>query len=315
MILFSAKISQRHQDRLKETYPDLEIIFSEGTEDTYKYIEEAEVLVTYGSELEEKMIERAGKLEWMMVLSAGVDKMPFQAVKDKGIPVTNARGIHKIQMSEYAISMLLQVYRGAKQLAESERKHHWDRSVKMREMTGRTLLIAGTGAIGQEVARLAKAFQMKTIGISRSGRSKEYFDETYENSKLDDLLPEVDAVVSVLPSTEETRGFYKEKHFQMLPDHAVFLNMGRGDAVKEEVLLEAVRKKEIDHVILDVFEEEPLPENHPFWEEERVTITPHLAGMSPNYTTRALEVFEKNLKVYLDGKNDYINLVDMDRGY
>ncbi|MFC2949606.1 D-2-hydroxyacid dehydrogenase [Virgibacillus sediminis] len=315
MILFSAKISQRHQERLKKDYPDLEIIFAEGAEDTYKYIEEADVLVTYGSELEEEMVERAEKLKWMMLLSAGVDKMPYEAVKKKGIPVTNARGIHKIQMSEYAISMLLQTYRGAKQLTKSEQEHHWDRSVKMQEMTARTLLIAGTGAIGQEVARLAKAFQMKTIGVSRSGRAREHFDETYENSRLEELLPDVDAVVSVLPSTKETQYFYTEKHFRLLPDHAVFLNMGRGDAVKEEDLLKAVRNEEIAHAVLDVFEEEPLPEDHPFWEEERVTITPHLAGLSPHYTTRALEIFEKNLQVYLDGIDDFINLVDLDRGY
>src|SRR5699024_550308 len=149
--------------------------------------------------------------------------------------------------------------------------HHWFRNKNPLEITGKTMLIAGTGAIGQEVARIAKAFQMKTIGISRSGRTVRYFDNNVTTNEMKSHLPEADFVVSVLPSTEETKYLYTFDVFQAMKSSAVFLNMGRGDVVESDVIIKAVQEKEIMHAVLDVFETEPLPENHPLWEEEKVT--------------------------------------------
>lgn len=315
MILFSAKISEKHQTRLKEEFTEQQFIMCSSMDEASAYLKAAEILVTYGEDLTPELIEHAAQLKWIMVLSAGMDRMPFDAIKAKGILVTNARGIHKTPMAEYAISMLLQVYRQANTLMEKEKAHEWDRNVRMEELNGKTLLVAGAGAIGQEVARLAKAFQMKTIGLSRSGEQREHFDENYQSTELEKLLPETDIVVSVLPSTKETKEFYTYEHFKKLPKHAVFLNMGRGDAVKTEVILDAIRNKEIAHAVLDVFEEEPLPNDHPFWDEENITVTPHLSGISKLYQTRALDIFEENLKIYLQGKDNFVNKIDVSRGY
>ncbi|WP_077357492.1 D-2-hydroxyacid dehydrogenase [Virgibacillus halodenitrificans] len=315
MILFSAKISEKHQTRLKEEFTEQQFIMCSSMDEASAYLKAAEILVTYGEDLTPELIEHAAQLKWIMVLSAGMDRMPFDAIKAKGILVTNARGIHKTPMAEYAISMLLQVYRQANMLMEKEKAHEWDRNVRMEELNGKTVLVAGAGAIGQEVARLAKAFQMKTIGLSRSGEQREHFDENYQSTELESLLPETDIVVSVLPSTKETKEFYTYEHFKKLPKHAVFLNMGRGDAVKTEVILDAIRNKEIAHAVLDVFEEEPLPNDHPFWDEENITVTPHLSGISKLYQTRALDIFEENLKIYLQGKDDFVNKIDVSRGY
>ncbi|MYL59446.1 D-2-hydroxyacid dehydrogenase, partial [Virgibacillus halodenitrificans] len=224
MILFSAKISEKHQIRLKEEFPEQQFIMCSSMDEASAYLKAAEILVTYGEDLTPELIEHAAQLKWIMVLSAGMDRMPFEAIKAKSILVTNARGIHKTPMAEYAISMLLQVYRQAKTLTEKEKAHEWDRNVRMEELNGKTLLVAGAGAIGQEVARLAKAFQMKTIGLSRSGEQREHFDENYQSTELESLLPETDIVVSVLPSTKETKEFYTYEHFKKLPKHAVFLN-------------------------------------------------------------------------------------------
>ncbi|MBP2078679.1 D-2-hydroxyacid dehydrogenase [Oceanobacillus polygoni] len=315
MILFSAKISSKHHEKLKHDYSDQQFLFSDSDEMTKKHLDEAEVLVTYGSDVNEEVIQHASKLKWIMVLSAGVDELPFELMKEKEIILTNARGIHKIQMAEYAISMLLQVYRQEKILIQNEQAHHWDKSVKVKEITGSTIVIAGTGAIGQEVARLAKAFQMKTIGVSRSGANVAYFDENVTNDKLEHVLPEADFLVSVLPRTKETKGFFTYDHFNVMPDHGVFLNMGRGDAVSSEVMLQAVQENEIAHAILDVTEQEPLPKDHPFWSEDKITITPHISGLSPHYATRALEIFRRNLDNYLTGGDDYTNKIDLSRGY
>lgn len=315
MILFSAKIASKHQEKLKTNYQKQDFIFCESMDQAKQYIGQAEVLVTYGGDLTDKLIEQTGKLKWIMVISAGLDQLPRKAIQEKGILVTNARGIHKVPMAEYAISMLLQVYRQAKLLYQSESSEVWEHSARVQEISGKTMLVAGTGAIGQEVARLAKAFQMKTWGVSRSGKSVEYFDENYKTDHLNKILPHADFVVSVLPSTVETKGLFTYEYFKLLPDHAVFLNMGRGDVVRGEDLLKAIQEQEIAHAVLDVFKAEPLPAGHAFWQEENVTVTPHLSGHSPHYIMRALEIFEQNMQVYLAAGNDYVNKIDLSRGY
>ncbi|SET70757.1 Phosphoglycerate dehydrogenase [Oceanobacillus limi] len=316
VILFSAAISKKHQDALKEKYPNQTFLFCENMSEAQDKLSEATILVTYGEDLNESLIEQAAKLQWIMVISAGMDQMPFEAIAKRGILVTNSRGISKIPMAEYAISMFMQVYRQAPQLYENQKISKWDRSVRMLEITGKTMVVLGTGAIGQETARLAKAFHMTTYGVSRSGRPVEYFDETYKTAELEKVLSKADFIVAVLPSTEETQYLLTEAHFKQMKNDAVFLNMGRGDLVKSEVILQAVREDQIAHAVLDVFEEEPLPEDHALWNEEKVTVTPHLSGISPHYQTRALDIFTNNLDTYLADKEEgYINKIDVSRGY
>jgi len=315
VILFSAKISQKHKDALLEKYPDQSFIFSDNMNTAKAYLQEAEILVTYGEDLHADLIKRADKLKWIMVISAGMEKMPFKEIRERGIYVTNARGIHKTPMAEYAISMLLQVLRETKTLLNNQKEHIWDRTVRMQELKGRTMLILGTGAIGQEVARLAQAFGVTTVGVSRSGKPVTHFDENHQTKDLESLLPHADLVVAVLPSTKETKGLFTYDYFEQLPNHSIFLNMGRGDLVKKEDLLKAVQNNEIAHAVLDVFEEEPLPAEHPFWKEENITITPHLSGKSKHYVRRALAIFNENLQIYQLGKDDFVNKIDVSRGY
>ncbi|MCF3943605.1 D-2-hydroxyacid dehydrogenase [Oceanobacillus alkalisoli] len=315
MIVFSAKISSKHQKKLTETFPNQQFVFGEQPADIEKQLDEAEVYVTYGNDVTEEFLAKAPNVKWIACLSAGVDGFPFEQLKERGILLTNARGIHKTQMAEYAIAMLLQVYRNAKTIIENERHSEWDKGVRIREITGKTLLILGTGAIGSETARLAKAFHMNVIGVSRSGKATEHFDEVYRATELMRALPQADLIVSVLPSTAETKQILTYNHFKAMRESAVFLNMGRGDVLIEDDLLRAVREEEIDHAVLDVFEEEPLPKEHGFWKEKNITITPHLSGLSPEYVKRALEIFHKNLAVYENKNGELINKINPDRGY
>lgn len=315
MILFSANISSRHRTNLKEKFPNEHFQFCKNMREAKKHIKSVEVLVTYGEDVTANIVKQASNLKWIMVISAGMDQLPFETIEQHNILITNVRGIHKVPMAEYVISMLLQVYRQEKILIHNERNNHWDKSIKMREISGNTMLIVGTGAIGKEVARLAKAFQMKTLGVSRSGREVEFFDETYPIAQLDYVLPKADFVISVLPSTAETKYLYSIHHFKLMKDTAIFLNMGRGDVVSSEDVLKAVKEQEIEHAILDVFEQEPLSEEHPLWQEENITITPHLSGVSTNYVARSLDIFMENLTVYRQGSSSYINIIDTKRGY
>ena len=241
--------------------------------------------------------------------------MPLQAIKEKNILLTNARGIHRIPMAEYTLSVMLQVARDTKGVLANESSKIWKKKTPIREITGSTIGIIGTGAIGSEIARVAKAFRIKTLGVNRSRHQVAYFDEIYNNHDLLTMLPKCDFVISVLPSTNETVNYFKKEQFSAMKDSGVFINIGRGDNVEEQDLLDALNEGTIAHAVLDVFKNEPLDPSHPFWEMDNVTVTPHHSAISDNYQPRAIEIFEHNLMQYQDGTNDWENVIDPDRGY
>ncbi|MCF6139336.1 D-2-hydroxyacid dehydrogenase [Pseudalkalibacillus berkeleyi] len=314
-IVSSAKIRSRIQETLLKDYPNINFQFCKNIDEAEEYLPKAEVLLTYGEDLTSEMIQKASKLQWIHVLSAGLDKMPAKSIADRDILVTNARGIHQIPMGEYTIAMMLQVVRSLAEIRQNQADKVWSRRIPMNELHGKTIGVLGAGAIGSEIARLAKAFNMKTIGMNRSGRSVEYFDEVVMMEDLNDILDRVDFLVSVLPKTIETESLLKKEHFEKMQEHAVFINIGRGTTVDQEGLIEAMNEKQIAHAVLDVMVEEPLPTDSTLWEMKNVTITPHISGVTPQYQDRAIEQFKRNLHVYQTGEGNYMNKIDLNRGY
>jgi len=314
-ILSSAELPIENKNKLKECFQEDTFVFCDDMQEAETYLSKAEVLITYGTDLSEELLSKASSLKWIMVIAAGIDGLPFGALHKRNILVTSAKGIHKAPMSEYVVFMLMFVYRQGKTLIENEKNKVWTRDIHMEEITNKKMLIAGTGILGKEIAKVAKAFNIKTIGVSRSGNPVDYFDEIIVKNQMEQRIKEVDFVISILPSTPETKGFFEYKHFKSMSNHAIFMNIGRGDVVKEEDVLTAVREKEIYHAVLDVFEEEPLDMESPFWEEENITVTTHLSGVSPHYHNRALNVFSENLKEYKRSGNNFINIVDTIKGY
>ena len=303
--------------KMKKAFPDEEFIYCNDINEALPELHKADILLTYGEDLNSEHIEMAKNLKWIMVISAGLELMPFQAIKEKGILVTNVRGIHKIPMSEYTLSMMLHVTKKNKKIVEQQKDKSWDRltNFPVGELHGKTLGILGVGAIGGEIARLAKAFHMKVIGLNRSGNEHEFVDEMLQYDGLKYVCENVDYLVSVLPSTDETKYILTDTHFDLMKKDAVFINIGRGDLVKEEVILRAVQSNKISHAVLDVFEEEPLPSNHPFWTLENVTVTPHISSKSKFYQPRSFEIFEQNLHIFKQDGSEFINKIDLDRGY
>lgn len=303
------------QEQIQQKFPDIVFEFYKGMKNAAASFKEAEVYITYGEDLTEDIIRDTTNLKWIMVMSAGLEKMPLSACKEKGILVTNARGVHKIPMAEYTLTMMLQYVKKTNMLYQRETEEKWDRRIPMDELSGKTVLILGVGAIGGEIARLAKAFRMTTIGINRSGKTVEFVDELYSMEEFSNVLGRADFLVSVLPSTGETKHLLTDEHFQAMKDSAVFINIGRGNLVKTETLIEALEKKVIAHAYLDVFEKEPLAEGHPFWKMENVTVTPHISSITKNYLPRSFEIFEQNLHTYNKKGDNFINKIDLTRGY
>lgn len=313
-VISTTKLPNELENKLITTYSEVTFEFHEDI-NRVTDIETADVILTYGEDLKADHINKAKQLKWIHVMSAGIEKMPFDIIDKRNILLSNARGIHKIPMAEYTISMLLNHYRRYDTFKKQQGNQVWNQTVRTREMRDSTLMVIGAGAIGEEVARLAKAFGMKTIAISSSGGERDHFDESYKQEAILEVLPKADFIVSILPSIEGTRPFYKTEHFSAMKDSTVFLNIGRGDVVEDDVLIEALNSRTIEHAILDVFNEEPLPHGHPFWKHDKITLTPHISGKSTKYADRAIEQFEENLSQFMKNQELRINIIDPNRGY
>ncbi|MED1204959.1 D-2-hydroxyacid dehydrogenase [Heyndrickxia acidicola] len=300
---------------IQQSFPDTVFTFIKKRHFKTSDIKDAEILITFGEDLKNEDIDSAKDLKWIMVTSAGLEKMPWKAIKKRGIMITNARGIHKIPMAEFTFGYILQHEKQFRTIWEQQKKSEWNTHLPLQEVHGKTLMVAGAGAIGQEIARLAKAFGMHTLGMNSNGRETANFDEMYTAETMNEGLKKTDYLVSILPSTAQTTHFYKMEHFEAMKKTAVFINIGRGDAVEEKVLQTALDNGEIAHVFLDVFQEEPLPASHPFWKIENLTITPHISSHSQNYLPRAFEIFKHNLHTYSNKEGQFKNVVDQEKGY
>lgn len=301
------------KDPLVVEFPEIDFVFENGLSN--KELQRADVLVTYGEDLDDNNIQYAENVKWIFVASAGVEKMPAQAIIDRSIVVSNVRGIHKTPMAESILAHILAIKRALPWMYEQQKKSEWSKKAKQTELRDSTALILGPGAIGSEVGRLLQAFGVTTIGCNRSGKEAAYMDEIVSFDGLLDTLPRADIVISVLPKTIETTHLLKEAHFKAMKSNAIFMNFGRGNLVDENVLIHAIENGEIGYAVLDVFEEEPLVADHPLWTLPNVIVSPHVSSHSSRYVERSLDIFRPNLEKWLNGEKDLENVMDLSRGY
>ncbi|HJF34110.1 MAG TPA: D-2-hydroxyacid dehydrogenase [Sporosarcina psychrophila] len=312
-VLFTFDMKKHQEDGLHTKFPGVVFHFNKKPQDPE--IQKVTIIVSYGSDIDAALLERAKSLEWIMVASAGVEKMPLTEIAERNITVTNVRGIHKTPMAESVLAHILSLQRSLPLIYDRQRAKEWVRKVGSIELKGSTALILGPGAIGSEIGRLLQAFDVTTIGCNRSGRESEWMDETIRFEALGERLGEADFVISVLPSTAETKGLITEKHFKAMKENAVFMNFGRGDLFEEAILIAALKKDEIRHAVLDVFETEPLPVDNELWTLPNCTVSPHVSSLSGKYVERALVIFEENLEKWLKGEQNLVNSINVELGY
>jgi phosphoglycerate dehydrogenase-like enzyme len=244
---------------------------------------------------------RIDGLRWFHTFSAGVDSPAFQVIIDRGAMLTNSSGASAPSIAQYVLAMML--YR-AKQIdgwREQQTRHEWTQ-LSPNELTGQTVGIIGTGAIGGEVARLAKAFRMHTIGMRRSPKRTPHIDELVTPRRLPYLLKRSDFAVLACPLTKETEGLIGEQELRAMKPTATLINVARGRVVVEGALIRALQEGWIGGACLDVFTFEPLPESSPLWDLPNVIVTPHNSGPSPLNMERAMAIFLDNLARFAAGK-------------
>lgn len=251
-------------------------------------------------------LKRFPRLKWVQSWNAGVDPYLVPGVLPQGVVLTCAAGAYGPAVAEHMLAMLLAVYKRLPGYRDRQHRHTWEDLGPVQSLHGKTVLVGGTGDIGSAFARLCRALgAARVLGLHRSDRPAEGFDQAFPLSALDGLLPQADVVALVLPHTAETAGLMDRRRLLSLRPDAVLLNAGRGTAVDCAALAEVLSSGRLLGAALDVTDPEPLPPDHPLWDAPRVLITPHTAG---GYDHMALTLsnlsalFLDNLKRWRQGQ-------------
>ncbi len=313
-------LQERHRRRILETSPDVELI--EAPADQVKGDEEAEVALAeggnrthYPGELDWEDYRRlfTPSLRWVQLCSTGFSDNITPEIIDGRVKLTNAPGLHTVPIAESVVAAMLDHAKNLKQRRVDQEAHLWTQ-LKNDELYGRTVLLIGLGNMGRRVAGLCKAFDMTVIGTKRRVGPVPGVDRVFPTEKLRDNLREADYVVVAAPLTPETEHMLMEAEFKAMKPSAYFINVSRGRIAHEPSLLKALRESWIAGAYLDVFEAEPLPEDHPLWHMDNVFIVPHDSHSSPYIGDRVVDIFCDNLRRYVEGE-PLLNVCDPERGY
>ena len=277
-------------------------------------LREAEVI--YGLRFPQNILERAPRLKWVQTSSAGVDTLVGTELWQSDVILTTTSGIHVIPMREHVLGMMLMFVRHAPIYFVNKQRKVWKQDLPD-QLCGKTLGVVGLGKVGEGIARAAKAFDMRVVATRRHVTEQETsaaVDTLYPADKLPEMLGESDFVVVTVALTKETQKLIGERELRAMKPTAYIINIARGSVIDEAALTKALKEKWIAGAGLDVFEKEPLPQNSELWTLPNVIITPHVAGLMPDYNARAMEVFCENLRRYLAGQ-PLLNVIDRTRGY
>ena len=253
------------------------------------------------------------KLRWAQVMTAGVEEWLALPDLPPRLTLTCARGTHAESMPENIIGALLYVAKPYAAAVANQKRGTWVRTVAQ-PLTGKTLGILGLGVIGQHVARIASALGMRVIGTRRRPEPVPNVAKVWPADRTPEALAESDFVLLLLPATPETDNFINAERLAMMKPGAWLLNFGRGHLVKDDDLIAAVKAKKIAGAVLDVFRQEPLPAEHPFWTTEGIIVLPHIGGPHPQRDRFVARLFADNLGRFLDGK-PLREVVDRKTGY
>ena len=265
-----------------------------------KRVGEADVLVISGL-WHNRLLDRAKKLRFIQSIGAGTDQFPREELVKRGIRLASARGVNYRAVSEHAMALILALSRRLPEARDNQATRIWrsmigDPSQREDELGGKTLLVVGLGQIGGRLAHLAKAFDMRVVGLRRNpATGRGAADAVHAMGEFKPLLPEADFVALTCPLTEETEKLLDAEALGRMKPSAYLVNVARGRVVDEAALVDALAARRIAGAGIDVTVEEPLPQNSPLWGMEHVLLTPHTAGETRRYEDNVIEILRDNL--------------------
>lgn len=270
-----------------------------------------EVLMAYG--VPPGLLPAMPRLRWVQAMTAGVEGWLALPDLPAHLTLTCARGTHREAMPENIIGALLFVAKPYAAAVENQKRRKWVHSTAQ-PLTGKTLGILGLGAIGRDVARIAAALGMRVIGTRRRPEPMHDVAEVLPAERTPEVLAQSDFLLLLLPATPQTDCLMNAERLAMMKPGAWLLNFGRGHLIQDDDLIAAVKGKRIAGAVLDVYRQEPLPADHPFWVTEGIIVLPHIGGPHPERDRFVARLFAENLGRFLDGK-PLREVVDRKSGY
>jgi phosphoglycerate dehydrogenase-like enzyme len=277
----------------------------------------ADILFDFDQTHLEDLPELAPRVRWIQSTSSGIGPFVQRMGYAHRMPdtvFTRASGVHAQPLAEFCILVMLLFRKKLHRVMRGQARKHWERYAGT-DLEGKTVVVVGLGGVGREVVRVAKAFRMRVIGVDRPGYPLDAeavpVDEFLPSTEIHSVLGRAEHLVLIAPHTPETEGMIGARELALMPPGAVLINIARGALVDEVALVEALRSGHLAGAGLDVFAEEPLPPESPFWEMPNVLVSPHSASTSDGENRRITDLFCENLRRYLGGE-PLINLLDLE---
>jgi phosphoglycerate dehydrogenase-like enzyme len=306
-------------EAIRKRWPEMRVLHLPDYDGLPQELPDTDIFVGYS--LRAEQLTAARKLKWIHSTAAGVAQLMYPELRDSGIVVTNPSGIFSVPMAEHTTGLLLALARNfpdsvrQQDLAHWSQQELWDKPQHLIELNGQLLLIVGFGSIGREVAKRARAFDMRVWGVTRSGTGDLTHAEKILAAKdLHEALPDADFVLIAAPETAETRHLIGAPQIAQMKRGARLINVGRGSLLDEAALIQALKSGALGGAALDVTRVEPLPVESPLWKMPNLMITPHTSGVSDRLWHRQTAILMDLLERWFDGR-ELFNLVDFARGY
>jgi phosphoglycerate dehydrogenase-like enzyme len=297
-----------YAEALRERLPEHDIALARTPGEERELVADASVVTGVG--IDENLLAAADELELFACAYAGYGHLPMDALRERGVAVTNAAGIHAPSIAEQVVGYLLTFARDLHEGWRRQRNREY-RHYQARELGGSTVTVVGMGAIGHAVVERLQGFDVDTIGVRYTPEKGGPTDEVigFDEEAFHDALARTDYLVVATPLTDTTRGLVDEAAVHTLPPESVLVNVARGGVVDTDALVCALQKQSIRGAALDVTDPEPLPEDHPLWNFENVLLTPHNAGHTPEHWNRLADILATNVP-RLDSGEPLENRVD-----
>jgi phosphoglycerate dehydrogenase-like enzyme len=307
------------RERLQKTFPDFHFVQLQNYDRVPEEIVDADVFI--GWALRAEQFVAAKKLRWIHSPAAAVHQLMYPELMRSSVVVTNSTGVHGPVVAEHAVAMMLALAKRLPQAMQYQAKKEWSQEQlwnerpRPREVAGATVAVVGMGGIGREFTRLGKALGMKVLAVRENpAKGSGGADAVYGPEQIDEVLPQADYVLLCTPVTPATTAIINAARLKKMKPEAYLMNVARGPLIDEPALVNALRDRHIAGAGLDVFVEEPLPPDSPFWSLDNVLITPHTAAVTERLWVRHYDLIVENLRRFVAGK-PLLNEVDKKRGY
>ncbi|MEE6210016.1 D-2-hydroxyacid dehydrogenase [Salarchaeum sp. III] len=287
--------SREYADALEERLPDHEIRYAATPHAERDAVADADIVT--GTSIDTDLLDAANDIELFACAYAGYNHLPMDALRERGVAVTNGAGIHAPGIAEQVLGYVLTFARNLQQGFRQSERGEWRHYQAHGELTDATVTIVGLGAIGTEVEQRLRGFGAHTIGVRYTPEKGGPTDEVvgFDPADVHDALARSDYVVLACPLTETTEGLIGAAEFETLEPEAVVVNVARGGVVDTDALVDALRGESIRGAALDVTDPEPLPPDHVLWTLNNCLVTPHNAGHTPQHWTRLADILAENV--------------------